>query len=205
MPPEAQFRLRWIFLYLALLLASPFIGFAVVGKVGEAGMFVGLGIATIPLTVLAVLTIKRWFAIRRLPREIAEEWRYGRVIPPDGAPVLSPPVRFSCQDGFILIRTDGVIVSRGALLGFRGVPDAGAKTLITEIIGECFVTWSDIREWEVCTDSDGPDYYRLPLQGGGHVLVRRFVPHEGRESNLLDAIRAVGKRPVRMFCDLDDR
>lgn len=204
LPPAAQFRLGWVFLCLALLLASPFIGFAVHGTVGEAGIVTGLGIAMVPLTGLTVLAIRHWRAMRRLPRELAEEWRTGRVIPAEGAPAITAPVEFTRNNDSIALREDGVVLSKSALLGFRGVPDAAGKTWITQTVGECFIPWKELLEWEVCDDSDGPDFYRLSMQTKRHVLIRRFAPVEGSEAQLLDAVRSIGKLPVRMLCDLDD-
>lgn len=84
------------------------------------------------------------------------------------------------------------------------MPDAAAKLWLSQTVGDCFVPWYDIKEWEVCTDSDGPDYYRLPLRGKGHFLIRRFTPVEGTETDLLDAVRSVGKLSIRMLCDISD-
>lgn len=204
LPADAQFKLGWIVLCFALLLASPFIGFAVGGKAGEAGLVTGLGISVLPITGLALLAIRHWMAMRRLPHEIAEEWRTGRMIPPDGAPAIAAPVEFTKNTDSITLRADGILLSKSALLGFRSMPDGGAKMWISQTIGECFVPWADLREWEVCDDSEGPNYYRLPLKTKGHVLIRRFAAVEGSEAQLLDAVRSIGKLPVRMLCDIDD-
>lgn len=204
LPADAQFKLGWIVLWLTLLLASPFIGFAVDGKVGEAGLLTGLGISVLPITGLALLAIRHWMAMRRLPHEIAVEWQTGRVIPPDGAPAITAPVEFTKNADSIALRVDGILLSKRALLGFRHMPDGGAQMRISQTIGEFFVPWADLREWEVCDDSDGPNYYRLPLRTTGCVLVRRFAAVEGSEAQLLDAVRAIGKLPVRMLCDIDD-
>jgi len=75
---------------------------------------------------------------------------------------------------------------------------------ISQVIGECFVPWEDLKEWEVFEDGDGPNFYRLPLRTPGYVLVRRFAMIQGSESKLLDAVRSIGKLPVRLLCDIDD-
>ena len=187
-----------------MLFASPFIGFAVHDEVGEAGLVTGLGVSIFPLTGLAVLAIRHFLATRRVPPEIAAEWCTGRVIPPDGAPAITAPLEFTKKDDAITLRADGVLVSRSALLGFRGVPDGAARLWISQTIGECFVPWADIREWEVCDDSENPDFHRLLLTTKGHVLVRRFAAVQGSEAQLLDAVRSIGKLPVRILCDIED-
>jgi len=204
LPTEAQFKLGWVFLCLAFLLASPFIGFALHGKVVEAGLVTGLGIAIIPLCGLVLLVVRNWMAWRRLAPEIAEEWRTGRIFPADGAPTVTAPVGFSNKNDSITVRADGVLVSQSTLLGFRSMPDAAAKNWLSQTIGECFVPWADVLEWEVCDDSDGPDFYRMMFRAKGHILIRRFAPIESSEAHLLDAIRSIGKLPVRMRCDLSD-
>jgi hypothetical protein len=204
LPPEAKPKIGWIFLCLAALLGSPFLGFAIHGKVAEPGLVIGLAIATIPLAGLAALAFSYWLAIRRLPRDLAEEWRTGRVIPPVGAPAVAVPARFSNKKELIEIRTDGLLLSSKSLLGLRGVSDAMGKMWVSQAVGEFFVPWTDLSEWEVHTDSDGPDFYRLPLKTKGHILVGRFQPVEGSESDLLNAVRSVGGLPIRMRCDLDE-
>lgn len=204
LPDSARLKLGWIFFLLALLISSPFIGFALQGSVGEAGLVLGLGTAILPLTGLIILSLCHWRAFHQLPPELAKEWRTGRLVAADGGPEIDAPIDFSQKENLIAMRADGVIISRGALLGLRGAPDAVAKTWISQTVGDCFVPWREIKEWEVCSDSDGPDYYRLPLQGIGHILVRRFSPKESKESNLLDAVRSVGRLPVRMLCDLEE-
>lgn len=204
LPPEARHKIGWIFLCLAALLGSPFLGFAIHGKVAEPGLVIGLAIATIPLAGLAFLAVSNWLAIRSLPRDLADEWRTGRVIPPIGAPAVAAPARFSNKKELIEIREDGLLLSSASLLGLRGISDAMGKIWVSRAVGEFFVPWSDLKEWEVHTDSDAPDFYRLQLKTKGHIVVGRFQPVEGHESTLLDAVRSIGGLPVRMQCDLDE-
>ncbi|MEW6514382.1 MAG: hypothetical protein AB1443_10295 [Pseudomonadota bacterium] len=204
LPPDARLKVGWILLCLAGLFACPFIGFAIHGKVEEPGLAIGLVLAVVPLAGLALLATKHWAAMRRLPPELAEEWRKGRFISAAGAPIVDTPARFSHQNDSIEIQPEGMVVSRSTLLGLRGVENSTEKMWIAQTVGDYFMPWSDLSEWEVHTDSDGPNFYRLNLRTKGHVLIRRFRPVEGCEADLLDAVRHVGKLPIRLLCDLDD-
>lgn len=118
--------------------------------------------------------------------------------------MTATPARFSHQNDSIEIQPEGIVVSRSTLLGLRGVEDGAGKMWIAQTVNDYFVPWSDLSEWEVHTDSDGPNFYRLILRTKGHILIRRFHPAEGCEADLLDAVRHVGKLPIRLLCDLDD-
>lgn len=62
--------------------------------------------------------------------------------------------------------------------------------------------WADVAEWQVHDDSDGPNYYGVKLNDGSQIHLRRpFDPSE--EVRVLDYVRTVGCRPVRLFCDID--
>lgn len=203
LPDHARTRVGWIALCLISLILSPFLGFAIHGKVAAAGLVTGLLIAVIPLCGLIAITLLRWLSWRRLPSHVVEEWTSGRVIPADGAPTIIPPVRFSCKKDWIEILPEGVSFSRHALLRMQGVPEFMAKAWVAEQTQEHFVAWSDIIEWAVTTDSDGPDYYLLKLRPKGVLSVRRFKPDCATECAVLDAVRSVGKVPVRLLCDIE--
>lgn len=187
-----------------LLIFSPFIGFALHGKVDEPGLETGLKLGILPLIGLAVLAARRWQAWKQLPAHLAEEWQSGRRIPAAGAPAMAAPIRFSHEKDWIEMRAEGVVLSRHALLRFESVPDPLEKTWVVEQAGQMFVPWRDISEWAVEQDLDGPDPYRLDLPDGAHLLVRRFLPSAASETRLLDAVRSIGKLPVRLRCDVKD-
>jgi hypothetical protein len=204
LPANARTRVGWIALCFMCFILSPFIGFAIHGKVSESGLFTGLQIAIIPLCGLIAIAIARWHSWRQLPSHIAEEQKFGRVFPAKGAPMVVSPVLFSSKHkrDWIEMRPEGVTLSRHALLRMQGVPDFMAKAWVVEQIDEQFIAWSDIVEWVVDTDSDGPNYYELKLQAKGMLNVRRFNPETSSECELLDAVRSIGKVPVRLRCDV---
>lgn len=206
--PQTTSRYRPVLLtglcFMALL-ASPFAGFALEGKVTEEGLLTGLKLAILPLAGLAWLAVARWIAWRRLPSEVRQEWREGRVIAAEGAPRVDAPIRFDGRDGFIDMRSEGVLVSHKALLGLQGMPDGMAHRWVADQAGQLFLPWQDCAEWIVEDDSDGPDFYRLRLRAGGHVCVRRLHGlANGDESRLLDAVRSIGGLAVRLLADVDE-
>ncbi|MFZ5526874.1 MAG: hypothetical protein ACOZE7_09475 [Pseudomonadota bacterium] len=190
---------------LVAVLASPFAGFAIEGRVTEQGLLTGLKFALLPLPGLVWLTLSRWLAWRRLPSTIRQEWREGRVIAAEGAPRVEAPIRFDAgRYGFIELRSEGLVVSTQALLGLQGAPDGMAQRWVAEQAGQLFLAWQDCTEWTVEDDSDGPDFYRLPLHAGGHLRVRRLHQRPGGEAPLLDAVRSIGGLSVRLLADIDN-
>lgn len=203
LPDGARMPLGWLALWLMLLIASPFGGFAVHGKVDERGLTIGLFLAAVPLLALTWLVIQRWRHLRRLPPGLLLEWRQGLVIPADGAPARSTPVRFSHRKDWIDLRPDGLTLAGHSVLAMRGVEQRLGTLWVVQQAGQLFLPWADIVEWAVDTDSDGPDYHCLPLRPQGELRVRRFRPDAATECALLDAVRGVGRLPVRLRCDVD--
>lgn len=203
LPKHAKPPLSWLALCLMELIFSPFVGFAMHGKVADPGVILGLWFAVIPLSGLATIAVLHWSAWRRLPAHIAEEWTTGKIVPAEGAPATVPPVRFSNEKNWIETLSDGVALSRNCLLSMQGVSEAAAKLWVADNAGEMFIPWGDIAEWGVDTDSDGLDYYLLQLRSGGMTRVRRFSPDHATECDLLNAIRSVGQVPIRLRCDVD--
>jgi len=201
LPATARTPLGWLAACWGLLVFSPFIGFALHGRVGEPGLVTGLALALLPLAGLAALALRRWHGWRALPPALREEWTWGRLVPAQGGPAVLPPVRFMQGDRWIEMRGDGVVVSRTSLLGLQGVPRLLEATWVADQAGQLFVPWAEVVEWAVEADSDGPDFYRLVLRQG-HVRLRRLSPAQGSECGVLDAVRAVGRRPVRLRCDV---
>jgi hypothetical protein len=203
LPLNAQTPVGWIALCLIGLIFSPFVGFAIHGKVAASGLFFGLLVAAIPLSGLIAIAVSRWHAWRQLPAYIVEEWTTGRLIPAEGGPAVAAPVRFTQKKDWIEIESDGLTLSRHSLMTMRGVTQTMQKLWIAEQTKEMFISWSDISEWVVDTDSDGPDYYLLKLRQGGLISVRRLNLDTAAECALLDAVRSVGKLPLRLRCDVE--
>lgn len=203
LPKRGRTPLGWLALCLVSLVFSPFVGFAIHGKVAAPGLVIGLLFAVIPLSGLAAMAILRWYAWRQLPPHIAEEWTSGRIVPAEGAPAVVPPVRFSNENNWIEMLPEGLALSRSSLLLMQSVSQAMAKLWVADHTGEMFIPWTDMIEWSVDTDSDGPDCYLLKLRSGGTLKVRRFKPDAATECDLLDAVRNIGKLPVRLRCDVE--
>jgi hypothetical protein len=197
-PKAARRHLGWFALCFFALIFSPFVGFAIHGKVETPGLIIGLKFAILPLLGLAAIAILREIAWRRLPPELVREFRQGKLVPADGAPVVVPPVRFANGDCWIRMSRDGVTASKQTLISMPGVPQMIAKVRAVAESGEVSARWSDVVEWSIEEDSDGPDYHWLQLRGGGAIKLRRFAPKQATESDILDAVRSVGKVPVRL-------
>lgn len=202
LPKHATTPLAWLALCWFGLIFSPFIGFAIVGKVGVEGLEYGLFVAIFPLSGLTAIALLRWRAWRNLPQHIKDEWSAGRVFPPEGAPPVVAPIQFFDKRNRMNLSESGVAVSQYTLLSMRGMPQAMEQLLIAKQVGEWFIAWADIAEWVVDDDSDSPNLYRLQLRAGGVINIRRFKPDSASESNVLDAVRSIGKLPVRLLCDV---
>lgn len=203
LPKYARLPLGWLVLCLMSLIFSPFAGFAIHGEVGTAGLAAGLWFALIPLSGLVSMTLLRWLAWRRLPPPIASEWTSGKIVPAEGAPAVAAPARFSDTGNWMEILPEGLAFSRSCLLSMPGVSEAMARIWVADNTGEMFIAWAEIAEWGVDIDSDGPDYHLLRLRPSGTVRVKRFLPDQTSECGLLDAVRSIGKVPVRLRCDVD--
>ncbi len=203
LPKRAQTPVGWVALCFMGVLLSPFAGFAVHGKVDSQSLVTGLVIAVLPLAGLVVIAVVRWYSWRTLPPHLAEAWTSGQVIRAEGAPSIAAPIKFTAKDDWIQLRPEGIAFSRNTLLSMQGVPDFWAKVWSAEQAGESFVAWKDIDDWIVADDSDGPNYHLLSLIPGGAIRLRRFEPSLFNECALLDAVRSVGKRSVRLRCDVE--
>lgn len=202
LPKEARTPLGWLALWLFLLIFSPFFGFAIHGKVDEVGVIIGLVFAAFPVLALINLAARRWQGLRLTPRHILDEWKFGRVVPAEGAPMICPPVRFANKKSWIELRSEGVALSSYNFLCVHGANYPLEVAWTTQQSGQFFIPWSDATEWTVDSDSDGPDCYRVQLRPTGELRIRRFTPEAGTECELLDAVRSVGKLPIRLKCDI---
>ncbi len=202
LPRQAQTPVAWVaFCFVALLASFP-AGFALHGRVETPGIVLGLRLALFPLAGLAFTAIRHWYFWRKLPPDIASEWKHGRVVPPAGANAVEPPLRFTEAQCWVQVLQDGISISRTALLRMQFVADFQARTWAADEAGQTFVSWAEIKEWSVHLDSDGPDFYALRLRPKGSMVIRRMGAGTPRERELLDAVRSVGKVPVRVLCDL---
>lgn len=203
LPQTATTPLGWFAVLWLWLIFSPFLGFALAGRVGVPGLNLGVALALVPLGLLAVLAMRRWVAWQRLPPQLANEWREGRVLVPEGAPAVMPPVAFAHGQDRMEFTTHGVLVAQHSVLGVQPTGDARQLAWVLQQAQQLHVPWADVAEWVVDTDCDGPDDYRLVLRAGGRIRLRRFLPDAHQERQLLDAVRSIGKRPVRLLCDVD--
>ena len=202
LPREASTPLGWLALWLFLLIFSPFFGFAIHGKVDESGLLVGLAFAAAPLLALAYLALRRWQGMRLTPRDILDEWKFGRVVAAEGAPMVAPPIRFASKKNWIELRSEGIAMASYNFLSIRGTDNPLGTTWIAQHAGQIFIPWSGTTEWIVDSDIDGSDCYRVQLHPRGELRIRRFTPETTSECALLDAVRSVGKLPVRLKCDV---
>lgn len=205
LPAAARPRTGWLALCWMLVIGSPFVGFALHGRVAEPGLRLGAAFALLPLAAMALLWRQRRAGWRQLPPELARQWQLGRWIEPHGAPDVAAPLRYADARHWIELRADGVLAARSALLAVDsgdGLRDRLHRLRGADAAGQYFVPWADMACWEVATDSDGPDPHRLRLRGGGCVRLRRFIARDRREADLLDGVRAIGRVPLRLRDDL---
>ncbi len=205
LPPGARRKVGWLMLCWMLIVFSPFVGFALHGKVEERGLVLGLYFALLPLCGLLALRRLHRAGLRQVPPDVLGEWRHGRLVPPEGAPPVAPPLCYAGPRHWIELRADGVLASRSALLnlgGEGGIAEAIASLRVADAAGQYFVPWAAIDGWEIDTDGDGPDFHRLRLRPGGSVLLRRFRARTGPEAGLLDGVRSIGRVPVLLKDDL---
>lgn len=204
LPAAPKPRLGTIIACLATTLAGPFIGFAVLGQVSEAGLLLGLGLSLLPLAGLALVVRQYHRRLRRLPPALTAEWMQGKLVPAAGGPAVTAPWRYARGKDWIELRGDGLLVSRHVLLALPGVAQAMERLWMAGEIGEFFIEWAALGEWSVCDESDGPDTYRVSLRAGGRLHLRRFRGAAASEVDLLDAVRSIGALPVRMLAEVAD-
>lgn len=203
LPPDARLPTAWLVLWLTLLIASPGIGFALHGRIDVHGLVKALTLMLLPLLALAGLAWRRWRALRGLPAALREEWRTGRLVPAEGAPEVPVPARYASGQDWMEFRPEGLTVASRSVLGLQGVAARAPTPWAMQQAGQLFLSWTEIVEWIVDTDSDGPDLHRLRLHGAGELRLRRFRPTSVSECDLLDAVRSVGRLPIRLRSDVD--
>ena len=188
-----------LFGYLATLWHHPGDNLPLAGQIGVMALLFS------PL-LLTWWELRRWHRLAPpVPPGVALEWMHGRQVPPEGAPVLAPPQRFRHRGHWLELRADGVLIAPATLMVTSRSSewrDAWAAYMAAASARQSFVAWDEITAWEVRCDDDRPDHYALRLRQGGPVEVRRFRPDGGHEADVLDAVRAIGRVPVRLFDSL---
>lgn len=189
---------------------SPFIGFAIHGSVeGEA-----LAFAILPLLVGAALVIHArvglWRERQKLPKEVREQARLGKVLPPFHATETSlNEIRYCAarnNTGEVLLNESGVWISQKAFLQAsfglaKEVASAISAAQATPVDYIHQVEWGAIDEWHVKDAwSDTPPHYELVYRNRQHVSVLRPLDRSV-EPQLLDYVRSAGQCPVRLFAN----
>lgn len=191
----------------AVIIFSPFIGFAIHGTVGEEG----LTFAIFPFIVGCVLVVsssfRTWRDWRKLPKEVRKQPNRGKLFPPLAIPEarageLTYHVAKN-NKGEVLLSEKGVAISQKALhqasWGLMKEVAAGlsaAQATPVDYIHQ--VEWSALAEWQVKDNSDGLDYYTLCYRDKRSISILRPFDR-ALEPRVLDYVRSVGQCPVRLF------
>lgn len=190
-----------------LIIFSPFIAFTVNGRVsGENWM---------PAVIAAAVGLG-WM--------LYEAYRYKKKCPPEAwlqrkegkcFPALEREAEKDVGDllfygkkgerAAVLLKADGVHISAAVhagsswkiakenlsahyISGFKGY----------EVDYVMHIRWDELAEWQVRSDSDGPNTFRLVYQNGLHTDILRPYA-DGIEPLILDWVRSGGQCPVRLF------
>ena len=188
------------------VICSPFVAFTVNGRVDDSNWAPAILTAGCCLTLLVLLHVHAAFKYRRLSLDIRAEYSHGRLMPPLAAAGFEAnPIEFAPNkkgQPLVGLTPHGVWFAPAAISGaswrqFRQMtPLAGGDQMPTHVID-----WEGINEWQVHEDSDGPNYYRLMLASGGYVNLKR-PGDPALEVEILNNVRAIGGRPVRLVCDI---
>lgn len=188
---------------------SPFVAFAVNGKVDDSDWTPALVTAGVALLALVLLSARRRANYLSLPAHLRDEYARGKLFATLPNARVRLPHTFKLTAKATLDMTkDGISFSQAAWVGSDSRRRGEAVSKLWRAFREGrtnvpaqAIAWRDIKEWEVHEESESPDYYRLSLADGGHVRLRR--PADANEEyELLDAVRGAGRVPVRIFCDI---
>lgn len=195
------------------IIFSPFVAFFVNGRVDDSNWAPAIVTALACFTGLVLISMRTAHSYRQLPASIRAEYQNGRLMPPLPAGGAEPgSIGFGplgTDDPLAGLTPKGVWFAPYAICGASWsqswkMMDINVKAgMAGGSKMPChFLDWAELVEWQVCDDSDGEDYYRLVLRDRGHVdLKRPASPTE--EPPILDYVRKVGVRPVRLFADVD--
>lgn len=210
LPAEARTPIGFVIPLWFAVIFSPFVAFAVNGKVDDSDWTPALLTAGLSLAVLAFLSLRTRANYRDLPARVREEYERGKCFEPLPAGRMPVPRTFKLT-GFgatLELTSAGITYSPAAWLGANSERRAEAVRAAWQAVKAPgwrpppqSIAWREIAEWQVRDDSDTADYYRLMFADGGHVSLRR-PPSAKEEYALLDTVRSVGRVPVRLFCDI---
>jgi hypothetical protein len=179
------------------LVFSPFVGFAVHGRVDETGLRLGLVCGLLPLSALVVLVWRRHRQVQAMPAASRAIWRDGVHVPAEGAPEVPAPVQLVAGPARVGWTEAGLVIGRRRVLRWQGGHDCFARVMALEAAGQLFVAWGDLQAWSVESDGDSPDPYRVTLRDGSQLFLAR-LSRGLDERALLDAVRSRGRVPVRL-------
>lgn len=208
-PAEAKTPAGLVMLLWMAVIFSPFVAFAVNGKVDDSNWTPAFVTAGLALFGLALLYSRMRSNYLNLPNHLREEYERGKCFAAMASARVRLPREFKLDSKATLqLTSDGIAASPGAWFGL----DAGRRAEVMRMLLRAgraalsntppqVIAWREIKEWEVHDNSDGADYYHLALADGGQVRLRR--PSDAKdEYELLDAVRGAGRVPVRLFCDI---
>lgn len=194
------------------IIFSPFVAFTVNGRVDDSNWRPAIITALACLAGLVFIHIRTSRRYAQLPADIQSEYLYGRVMPPfQGGAGETSPLRFGPrgpEKSLADLTPKGIWCAPVAICGAswgqrRKMADIDIKAGLaggSELPTHAF-DWSELVEWQVRDDTDGPAYYRIVLQDGAYVDLKR-PRNSTEESPILDYVRSVGRRPVRLLCDV---
>ncbi len=196
-----------------LLIFSPFVAFTVNGKVDDSNWTPAFVTAGLCIAALVSINLRAARAYRALPPDLRDEYKFGRLFMPaaghDAAEAHCAYSAKSKRPPVVELDLEGVLFAPSAMTGasFAAARHYANLNMFAHLGAAADVPvhripWSDVEEWQVYDDSDDPDFYRLVLRDGGHINLRR--PRDATsERKILDFVRTAGKRPVRIFCDVE--
>lgn len=195
------------------IIFSPFVAFAVNGRVDGSNWTPALVTACCCIAGIVFLRRRAARNYQQLPSQTRTEYDHGRLMPSllhgdrdIGNVEFGPPGE---KVPLVGLTPQGVWFAPAAIAGSSGpksreISDinfmshfAGGVRMPTHAL-----KWDEIVEWEVWYDGDGPDYYLLTLRDKGYIKLQRPGDPE-KEVQILDYVRTIGGRPVRLFCDID--
>ena len=194
------------------IIFSPFVAFTVNGRVDDSNWTPAIFTALACLAGLAFIRIRTSRRYAELPAAIQSEYHHGRVMPPfQGRAGETSPLEFGPrgrEQSLAGLTLKGIWFAPEAICGAswgqrRKMAVVNIKAGLAggaELPAHAF-DWSEVVEWQVRNDTDGPDYYRIVLRDGAHVDLKR-PRNPAEEPPILDYVRAVGSRPVRLLCDV---
>jgi hypothetical protein len=191
---------------------SPFVSFYVNGRVDDSNWTPAIVTALGCFAGLLLIHARTTSRYNKVPGDIRAEYVHGRLMPPlQDSGAGARPIEFGPRGpdrSLAGVTLTGIWFAPDAIRGAswgqnRRMLDTNIKAGLaggSKLPAHAF-EWSELVEWQVRDNSDGPDFYRLVLHDGGHVDLMR-PNNSSEEPAILDYVRAVGGRPVRLLCDI---